>query len=445
MEKKEIIDPENMTAEMEQSAQTQNREQEHHHSHSHHHSHRHSRKKGNRKLKKFYQKHKKWIRPVALLLAIFLIAIGLMTAAELITKARNEEYAQQSGHTVEGIAMLAVSVFDAPQSLVNDATNTIMTSHALTDPAHVILEKHWSDEIRLDTCVPVQLTCYVSKAPANYEIQSSRVLVSEDPRLDNAQEYILEANQKTLKLQNLKPDHSYYYQVTVTFTNQVSTSVTGSFQTKASPRILNVSGIRNVRDIGGIKTTDGKTIRQGLLIRGTELDGAVEPALRITEEGCATMLKELGIRTDMDLRGSSEVANFVNLLGNSVEHDFYSAPMYTDIFLEDNKESVRRIFSKLADPQIYPVYMHCTYGLDRTGTICCLLEALLGADEDAVRRDYLLSGLFRKYLTEISFNSLLSSLQQYEGDTLQAKTENYLLSIGVTEEEIASIRHIFLD
>ena len=87
--------------------------------------------------------------------------------------------------------------------------------------------------------------------------------------------------------------------------------------------------------------------------------------------------------------------------------------------------------------------MHCTYGRDRTGTICCLLEALLGVSEEDLWREYQLSALDEKYL-DSSFDRFMVALDNLEGDTLQQKTENYLLSIGVTAEEIASIREIFL-
>ena len=49
------------------------------------------------------------------------------------------------------------------------------------------------------------------------------------------------------------------------------------------------------------------------------------------------------------------------------------------------------------------------------------------------------SGLYADY-----YKSLVDNLQAFEGDSLMKKTENYLLSIGVTAEEIASIRSILL-
>ena len=77
-------------------------------------------------------------------------------------------------------------------------------------------------------------------------------------------------------------------------------SETYTFHTDAqAPRMLYVDGISNVRDIGGFYTADGKKrVKQGLLYRTSEMDTHVT----ITEEGKKTFY-ELGIRTDLDIRG----------------------------------------------------------------------------------------------------------------------------------------------
>ena len=126
-------------------------------------------------------------------------------------------------------------------------------------------------------------------------------------------------------------------------------------------------------------------------------------------------------------------------------HIYYDAPLYTDVFVEKNKENVRKIFADLAKPEHYPIYMHCTYGIDRTGTICALLQAVLGVQEEDIYREYQLSALSRKYLTDIAFGNFMVSLKELPGDTLQEKAEHYLISIGVTAAEIEQLRQIYLN
>jgi len=108
-------------------------------------------------------------------------------------------------------------------------------------------------------------------------------------------------------------------------------------------------------------------------------------------------------------------------------------------------EKIRDIFRDLANPANYPMYMHCTYGLDRTGTVCYLLEALLGADETDLIRDYELSALYHGHASGDTLDPLHTTLETYDGNNLSEKVASYLLSTGVTAEEIASIRSIFLE
>jgi protein tyrosine/serine phosphatase len=83
--------------------------------------------------------------------------------------------------------------------------------------------------------------------------------------------------------------------------------------------------------------------------------------------------------------------------------------------------------------------LHCTYGCDRTGTVCYLLEALLGVSRGDCLRDYGLSNLRPENIQAVE-----NGLANYEGDTLKEQAESYLLSCGVSEYQINSIRNIFL-
>ncbi|MBO7762230.1 MAG: tyrosine-protein phosphatase, partial [Clostridia bacterium] len=240
----------------------------------------------------------------------------------------------------------------------------------------------------------------------------------------------------TASIANLKDNTTYYYRVTV-YAAGGADVVTGHFKTSDTPRFLNVEGIANVRDIGNWRTESGVRIKQGLLIRGTELDGAVEDGYHLTNAGLSDMLNVFGIRLDMDLRAELPAAK--DALGARVEHRYYTMCAYSEIFTEEGKDKVRSVFSDLADPDNYPIYLHCTYGCDRTGTVCYLLEALLGVSRGDCLRDYGLSNL-----SIASILAVENGLKAYPGSTLKEQTESYLLSCGVTEYQIASIRDIFL-
>ena len=267
-------------------------------------------------------------------------------------------------------------------------------------------------------------------------------LLSEFPDFSNATEYELPAFYKVARIENLKTGTQYYYKVTLAGQEQ-----TGSFKTVESTRFINIQGIENVRDIGGYRNQDGKLVRQGLLIRGTEMDGLENEEYKVPESEIENIRKTFGFVYDFDLRWETMGdSSYQTPLGSNVGHKFYSAPQYEYIFREDWYETVRQIFSDLAKPENYPMYMHCTWGKDRTGTVVFLLQGILNMSEGDMMREYLLTGfLYEEMVNENLMLAVIEGLQEYEGDTLQEKIVTYLTEyVGVTQEEIASIRQIFL-
>ncbi len=114
--------------------------------------------------------------------------------------------------------------------------------------------------------------------------------------------------------------------------------------------------------------------------------------------------------------------------------------------LTTNTEMVKRIFSDiLSKRENYPLIFHCSIGTDRTGMIAFLVNGLLGVDINDLYRDYLFSNFGDiggdRNVIGITFN-YVATIQNTKGNTLSEKIENYLLSIGVKQEEINSIRAI---
>ena len=59
------------------------------------------------------------------------------------------------------------------------------------------------------------------------------------------------------------------------------------------------------------------------------------------------------------------------------------------ITLPSAKQSYRRLFRDLANPQMAPGVFHCTTGKDRTGWAAAALLTLLGVPKETVMADYL--------------------------------------------------------
>ena len=232
------------------------------------------------------------------------------------------------------------------------------------------------------------------------------------------------------------------------------------YTTALGPRVMNVEGICNVRDLGGFESSLGKTVLQGIAYRGGALKDensrlANGQYLEITENGKKVMSEVMGIKGELDFRNANESG--IKLEDGSLipgaKLTYITAGGYDDIFKGNagtgQKEVYRKIFSYFADKDNYPLYMHCTAGADRTGTVAYILHAFLGMSELECHQDYVFTS-FSIYGVRGGtdsnagrYNEMKKILNTYEGDNLQEKTENYLLSIGVTETEIYNIKAIF--
>ena len=270
---------------------------------------------------------------------------------------------------------------------------------------------------------------------------SGDLFIGEKEDLSDAQQYDLPERQTQITIDNLKTDTTYYYMVIVE-----DQEFTGSFHTAPANRFVNIPGLRNTRDIGGYETLDGKKIKQGMLIRGVEIDGLQNAAYFIPARELENVQKTFGFVFEMDFRSSEiYIGDYTSRLG--VDHRFYGGPMYGEIFSKASHWSLKEIFSDLADPDKYPMYMHCTWGQDRTGTIIYLLQGLLNVSEQDMRREYTLSGYVEpKLIDGAKIDVVTSGLQPYAGNTIQEKIVTFLKTeIGVTQAEIDSIRAILLE
>ena len=285
-----------------------------------------------------------------------------------------------------------------------------------------------------------------------WQNEADTFFISTSKDMSNAVEYEVEGNEFFLR--GLKTETTYYWQVA----KDNEKSKVYHFNTEKGVRTLYIGGVTNARDMGGwtVYDDEGKEkgfLRQGLLIRTASLDG-------ISPNGVDCLINELNVKTELDLRAESEterrpIIDGINYINISCPQYAYSG---MGIFEFDggensNANAVKKIISVFANEQNYPINFHCAIGRDRTGTIAFLLGALCGMSEDDLCRDYDISffaGLDSSTpsrMHSVAFMPLVNKMKNYKDGTksLAYNVKQYLLDIGITQEQIHSIIDVLVE
>jgi hypothetical protein len=343
-------------------------------------------------------------------------------------------------------ASFAVTAFNGAVDLVHQE----VLSYINSDGEQLVSSFLPSGAYRHDKGQPVTL----GYDPGELDVKSASLEISKNQDFSVVEvTESIGVRSKSIKISNLYPDTTYYFRISLTLADGKVVTNGGTFTTSKSPRLIDLDGASNVRDIGGWKTEDGKQIKYGLVYRGSELDGGKNtghPDFNLSYYGMM-QAEALGIKTDIDLRSESVKVGEYSVLGEDVTRKFYNSAQYESILKPENAERTRKIFSDHANPGAYPVYVHCTHGVDRAGSVILLLEGLLGVSKSDLIKDYELSAFYHNY-KHVNRNvenggnilALIEGIEAFEGDTFAQKVESFLLSIGVTATEISNIRTTLL-
>lgn len=283
---------------------------------------------------------------------------------------------------------------------------------------------------------------YRTDLPEGYGVtlaSPASIEYSDDPGF--ASSNIVEGTAGANKILNLIPGKTYYYRTV----RDGKPSMTHSFRTTGRVRMLSVEGIHNVRDIGGWNTASGKKIRYGYIFRGSEMDG--NHKIRITAKG-VEQLRNIGIRTEVDLRSNKEVSHSVYPISSFAEYNLYQVSAYMGIYKTDKLYlgAFKKIIESVLNDK--PVYIHCWAGADRTGTVLALIESVLGVSKEDVIKDYELTSYSPCGLRKPGsgkegreFQMFVDHIEKnYEGETFGEKCEKLLLELGISESELNEFR-----
>ena len=281
--------------------------------------------------------------------------------------------------------------------------------------------------------------------------------------------------EQTVPMANLELAREYYWRVTsrgrcgfgcgprhgCKDSKRIVRSGIATFRTEdVAPRWIAIEGrVGNFRDFGGRRTADGRRVKQGMAYRGQGLnDNSVtgeDPGRnRLTAEDIKYLTGTLGIRTDLDLRGSGETAGMkTSPLGEGVKFIWHSSQCYKGIFSDAGKKTMAKNFRVFCNRENYPIYFHCIGGADRTGSLAYVLNGVLGVDRHDLETDWESTFYPRIpdanpdpefWCRESHFNNGFSKYGK-AGDSWTRRIELYLIDCGVTEAEIAEFRAIMLE
>ena len=189
---------------------------------------------------------------------------------------------------------------------------------------------------------------------------------------------------------------------------------------------LELTGAPNARDLGGIETANGRTVRAGRLIRSGELS-------RITDADRQKLL-QAGLKTVVDLRAEREMNDrpdvvipgvqylhcpiLEQMTGITREETDGEVPPYFRAAIMAGRNAADRmagLYLPLVESEYSTVHYaqflqtvlhheegallyHCTQGKDRAGIATMLVLSALGVSRECILKDYLLTN---GYLAEM--------------------------------------------
>jgi len=178
----------------------------------------------------------------------------------------------------------------------------------------------------------------------------------------------------------------------------------------AHERFVPLEGGQNFRDLGGYRTSNGRSVKWGLIYRSATMGKL--------SAGDFQALKAMGVRTVVDLRasderkrepfsppagfapamltrdyelGSSELAKAMRstptMTAETARNAFVTS--YATVPFEFAGQ-YRQMFAQLLARNV-PLIVNCSAGKDRTGVAAALILTALGVPRATIMQDYLLS------------------------------------------------------
>lgn len=227
--------------------------------------------------------------------------------------------------------------------------------------------------------------------------------------------------------------------------------------------IVHIQGMPvNFRDLGGIRTMDGKQVAYGRILRSGDLSGLSEEAAEVLEQ-------QYHLRHILDLRTEEERNAFPDLevpgaeyhvldlfgkggrLGGSLKdgvgsreqmemlQDIEQVHLYMErlyrsyITTATVRTALKRLIDIFLETESGAVLFHCFAGKDRTGISAAVLLTVLGASKEDIMEDYLATNELRKEANRMMLAGLRKQMEAKGESDFQNKEKAVAAALNVDQ------------
>ena len=253
---------------------------------------------------------------------------------------------------------------------------------------------------------------------------------------------------------NLIPGRTYRYGIVSvdSATGRESLLKKGCIATEGRVRYIKTTKyMHNVRDIGGWEGLDGKHIKYGMLIRGSEIMNRDKNLTKYEQADYDALVGQVGIEFDLDLRNEDEVGNFKK---SPFGLEFLRIPLsaYDSIVKKkDRQPAFKKAFLKILSNarEGKCTYLHCQGGADRTGTLVFYIEGLLGVSDSDLCKDYEITSFYyhKERNDPERYLPMIRALQSKYSDagSIGEAIHRSANDMGITDANIQELRSLFLE
>ena len=215
----------------------------------------------------------------------------------------------------------------------------------------------------------------------------------------------------------------------------------------------------NVRDLGGIPTSEGARVRSGLVFRADGVNRLDGDDLEVA--------KALGLRTVVDLRTHGEVEHRGRFPDEHIPVQWHHLPVLEQMWSERDLEatdgavaflrdryldmlvegggSIARTVELIAEEP--PLLFHCSAGKDRTGVVAAVVLGLVGVAPEDIAADYHLSaaamGAFTAWINT-EFPEAIDAMSKQPKEYLEAPAEAMLEFLAEVQRVHGSMEDLAL-